>query len=269
MLNTWALAIIILSGTLASLELGYRIGLRDIERGGAVASRGVSTIEGAVFGLLGLLLAFSFSGAAARFEARRHLITTEVNAIGTAWLRLDLLPTDSAPRIRGLFREYAELRAVFFREPLDGGTVASRQTKLAGLQRQIWNGVLRSFQASPSASQAPILLIPALNAMFDIAESRFLATQNHPPPIISTLLVGMTFLAATLAGYGMVHTTTRSRFHRILFALVMTLTIAVIADLEYPRRGFIRVDVADEALQRLAQSFNAGQAPKLDGGVAD
>lgn len=262
MLNTWALAIIILSGTLASLELGYRIGLRDIERGVAVTSRGVNTIEGAVFGLLGLLLAFSFSGAAARFEARRHLITIEVNAIGTAWLRLDLLPTDIRPTMRSLFREYTELRAVFFREPIDEEAVARRQQKLAGLQKEIWNEVLGSFQASPSASQAPILLIPALNAMFDIAESRFLATQNHPPPIISTLLIGMTFLAATLAGYGMAGATARNRFHRILFALVMTLTIAVIADLEYPRRGLIRIDRADTALERLVHSFSEERHPE-------
>lgn len=256
--NPWFLAILIFVGALATLEFGHRLGLREVARGGSLTSRGVTAIEGAVFALLGLLLAFSFSGAATRFEARRHLITNEVNAIGTAWLRLDLLPVETQPQLRELFRSYADLRATFFEEPLDESTVGTRLKSMIELQEKIWRGVLDSFQTSTTANQTPILLLPALNSMFDIATTRYLATENHPPPIISTLLIVMTFLAAILAGYGMASGETRNRFHRVIFALVMTFTITVITDLEYPRRGFIRVDTADEALVNLARSFRSG-----------
>jgi hypothetical protein len=123
----WTLAVCIVIGTLASLELGYRLGERDRARGERFNSRGISVIESAVFALLGLLLAFSFSGAAARFEARRHLITTEVNAISTAWLRLDLLPTETQGEVRAIFREYTDLRGRFFRPPFDEAAVTSRK----------------------------------------------------------------------------------------------------------------------------------------------
>ena len=257
MLSIWTLTGLVLIGVLACLELGYRIGGRDIQRGGSLNPRGASAIEGAVFALLGLLLAFSFSGAAARFEARRHLIANEVNAISTAWLRLDLLPVDAQRQLRSLFRDYTELRAAFFSGPLNEGTVAIRQQRMTEFQYEIWRGVMDAVRASNASSPAPILLVPALNSMFDIATTRWLATANHPPPIISTLLIGMTFLSAILAGYGMASNPSRNRFHRVIFGVVMTLTIVVIADLEYPRRGFIRIDAADTALQDLAHLFRA------------
>src|SRR5580698_945888 len=73
-----------------------------------------SAIEGAVFALFGLLLAFTFSGAIARYDDHRKLIVEESNDIGTAYLRLDLLPTSAQPALRQDFRDYANLRAHYF-----------------------------------------------------------------------------------------------------------------------------------------------------------
>jgi hypothetical protein len=61
-----------LAGTIL-LEIGWPIGVRQLTEEGEAASKGLSAIEGAIFGLLGLILAFSFSGALTRFDARRHL----------------------------------------------------------------------------------------------------------------------------------------------------------------------------------------------------
>ncbi|HZD48224.1 MAG TPA: hypothetical protein VE178_05700, partial [Silvibacterium sp.] len=85
----------------AFIECGRRIRLRSKDEN---ASKGIGVIDGAVFGLMGLLLAFSFSGAEARFEVRRQLIVQETNAIGTAYLRVDLLPEAAQPQIRDDFR---------------------------------------------------------------------------------------------------------------------------------------------------------------------
>jgi hypothetical protein len=97
-------------GMLLLFEVGRRIGLRRRAKAaeGAVAGSGV--IEGAVFALFGLLVAFTFSGAAARFDTRRQLIVEETNAIGTAYLRLDLLPADVQPTLRERFRQYLAAR---------------------------------------------------------------------------------------------------------------------------------------------------------------
>ena len=79
----------------------------------------MGSVEGAVYGLLGLLIAFSFSGAASRFEARRDLIVQEANAIGTAYLRLDLLPDEARDGLREKFRRYLDTRLSAYRKMPD------------------------------------------------------------------------------------------------------------------------------------------------------
>src|SRR5262245_11147995 len=106
----------ILVGMLGALEMGRRIGVRTAARDPEGAKAGSGVIDGAVFGLLGLLIAFTFSGAAARFDARRAMIVEEANSIGTAWLRLDLLPGAVQPPLREKFRQYLDARLSAFRK---------------------------------------------------------------------------------------------------------------------------------------------------------
>jgi hypothetical protein len=94
----------------ACLEIGRRVGVRRAARDGEAARAGAGVVEGAVFALLGLLVAFTFSGAAARFDQRRALIVEEANAIGTAYLRLDLLPAAAREELRESFRRYVDAR---------------------------------------------------------------------------------------------------------------------------------------------------------------
>jgi hypothetical protein len=101
-------AVALSAGVLVLLEIGRRIGVRQLAEEGETASKGLGAIEGAIFGLLGLILAFSFSGALTRFDARRHLVVEEANDIGTAWLRVALLPADAQPPMRDLFRRYLD-----------------------------------------------------------------------------------------------------------------------------------------------------------------
>src|SRR5580704_18609470 len=86
-------------GILICLEIGFRIGIDSSRKNHELAYEGTGTIDAAVFALLGLLLGFSFAGAMSRFEARRELIVREANAIGTAYLRIDMLPSDDQPQI--------------------------------------------------------------------------------------------------------------------------------------------------------------------------
>jgi len=103
-------AISLFLGMLVLLEVGRRVGTRRLRKDPEGARTGISAVEGSMFGLLGLLIAFTFSGAASRFDARRQLITEEANDIGTAYLRIALLP-EAAERLRdhaspgGIFRE--------------------------------------------------------------------------------------------------------------------------------------------------------------------
>src|SRR5205814_9474134 len=106
----------LLVGTLAFLEIGRRVGLRQAARDGEETRPGLGAVEGAIFGLLGLLIAFTFSGAMTRFDQRRHLIVEESNAIGTAWLRVDLVAPDLQSALRESFRRYLEARLDVYRK---------------------------------------------------------------------------------------------------------------------------------------------------------
>src|SRR6186713_2960468 len=126
-------------GMILFLEIGRRIGHKKFIKDREGYEKGGGAIEGAVFGLLGLLIAFTFSGAASRFEDRRHLITEEANAIGTAYLRLDLLPAETQPKLRALFRQYAHNRATAYRNADSDERTAAALAAGAALQTEIWS----------------------------------------------------------------------------------------------------------------------------------
>jgi hypothetical protein len=118
-------------------EVGRRIGIARLARDPEGLAKGAGAAEAAVFGLLGLLIAFTFSGAASRFEDRRNLINTETNAIGTAYLRIDLLPGDAQPELRELFRRYLDTRVMTYRDAADP-IVTKRRLAEGWLQGDIW-----------------------------------------------------------------------------------------------------------------------------------
>ena len=134
---TATLPAVVFAGTLFCLEAGYRWGHRAVTKEAELAHEGIGAIEGSVFALLGLLLGFSFAGATSRLDARRQLIVEEANAIGTAYLRLDLLPTTSQPEIRQIFRRYLEARLNAYAQLPDPSLVATELAHAAQIQQEI------------------------------------------------------------------------------------------------------------------------------------
>ena len=243
------------SGMLALLEIGRRIGLRRMAQDSEGARAGVGAVEGAVFGLLGLLIAFTFSGAASRFDTRRQLIVEETNDIGTAYLRLDLLPVDQQPALREKFRQYVDTRLAVYAKLPDLAAAKEELAKGNRLQGEIWRQAVSASRTQGASPAASMLLLPALNAMIDITTTRTMAAQMHPPAIIIAMLFGLALAGALLAGYAMAAAKSRSWLHMIGFALVTAFVIYVILDMEYPRVGLIRVDAFDQALVEFRQSM--------------
>jgi len=236
-------------------EAGRRIGAARIAHDPDGLPKGVGAAEGAVFGLLGLIIAFTFSGAGSRFEARRHLITEEANAIGTAYLRLDLLPGEAQPELREIFRRYVDVRSTVHLNLGDETTTRARRAETAALQRVIWTKALNACRRPDAAGHAAMLLIPALNSMIDITTTRTMATRNHPPAVVFMLLAGLSLIASLLVGYDVSTNKGRTWFHILAFAAIMSLAYYVILDLEFPRLGLIRIDAADQVLIDLRKSM--------------
>jgi hypothetical protein len=249
------LAAALFIGMMIMLEIGRRLGDRveQLDPGGAHA--GTGPVEGAIFALLGLLVAFSFSGAAGRFDDRRHLIVDEANAIGTAYLRLDLTPAAAHTPLRELFRRYLDTRLEAYRLLPDLDAARGALARAEELQRAIW---IASVAGCADAAPQPcgIMLLPALNAMIDITTTRTAAARMHPPWVILWLLCGLAFGCALLAGYSMGVGKRRKWTHMVAFAAVLALTVYVIVDLEFPRVGFIRVDDFDQVLVDLRASMD-------------
>jgi len=242
-------------GMLVLLEMGRRIGARRAERDPEKATAGLSAVDGAVFGLMGLLVAFSFSGAAARFDARRHLIVEETNDIGTAYLRLDLLPASAQPALRESFRRYVDARLAIYRKLTDIEAAKEELAHATRLQNEIWSQAVSACRAAESPATTTLVL-SALNTMIDITTTRTMAMQMHPPTSIFVMLFGLALASALLAGYGMAAGKARSWLHMCGFAAIVALAVYVILDLEYPRLGFIRLDAFDQALVELRESMN-------------
>jgi hypothetical protein len=245
-------------GMLIMLEWGRRSGARMRAKLAQGASAGIGAVEAAVFALLGLMVAFTFQGAAARFDQRRALIVEEANAIGTAWLRLDLLPQGVQPKARELFRSYLDSRLEAYRKIPDLKAVEAELENTAGLQVEIWRVAIAA-----QSEVGPIIvtgLLPSLNAMFDIVTTRTAAARTHPPMIVFGLLTFLAFASAFYAGHGMSGSSVRSWMHIIGFASVLTITIYVIIDLEYPRLGMIRVNDFDRVLIELRQTMEPAPA---------
>jgi hypothetical protein len=242
------------AGMFLLIELGRRIGICRLARDPEGARVGTGAVDGALFALFGLLIAFTFSGAAVRFDARRQLVVEETNAIGTAWLRLDLLPSDAQPALRDLFRRYLDSRLETYRVPHDRAAVKAGLAHSQELQGAIWNAAVGAGH-QPGDPATTTLVLDALNTMFDIVTTRTVASITHPPAVIYAMLFLLALGCALLVGYSMAGARSRSWLHIAAFAVVITVTVYVTLDLEYPRLGLIRVDAVDRALVLLRESM--------------
>jgi hypothetical protein len=241
-------------GMLLLLELGRRIAIRERATDGDRETVGIAAVEGAVFALFGLLVAFTFSGSIERFDKHRELIAEETNTIGTAYLRLDLRPTSAQPELRNLFGKYMDARLDVFRKLPDIKAAKTALITSTNYQEEIWTKSVDACRMPGASPDACKLLLPALNNMIDITTTRAMASDLHPPPIIFILLFGFGLVCSLFAGYGMA-SSRRSWVHILGFAAVTVITVFVILDIEYPRQGLFRADAYDQVLIDLRQSM--------------
>lgn len=240
---------------MAFIEVGYSFGLRYAKRYPSRENWGGGAIEAAVLALFGLLLAFTFAAAQGRLEERRKLIAEEANAIGTAYLRLDLLPSHERELLKGKFREYLDARLRAYAALPDLKKAYEELHNSEQLQQQIWSEAQAAARRE-AWQPAAILVLPALNEMIDITTRRTMIAKSHTPSIVFLLLYLVGMITAVVSGFGMAKTPGRNWLHRWVFALVVSMTLYVILDLEFPRVGLVRLDAADHTLIQLRQSMN-------------
>ncbi|PZO02363.1 MAG: hypothetical protein DCF28_08580 [Alphaproteobacteria bacterium] len=206
----------------------------------------------AVLGLLALLLGFSFSMVMDRYETRRILVIEEANALGTTWLRIQILDAPERQTMSVLLERYVDARLVWSETGAEGPATPEAEA----LQRQLWTAmgdVLRS-------GNPPLLtrgVMDTLNESFDLAVTRQSARGAHLPDAVFYSLiiyaaVSMVMLGALLGAHRKPH-----RTQTMLLLVLLTLIHLVILDLDRPRAG--NIQVSQQALIDLRQAMTADQ----------
>jgi hypothetical protein len=256
-MNEWLLAGCSWLALLVAVEAGYRIGIRMPAQDEAAKSH-VGALQGAALGLLALLLAFTFSMAVSRYDTRKHLVMEEANAIGTTALRTSLLPEPQRQQARASLRSYVDARLAFYEAGEDGGQVAAALAAGGREQEKLW-ALATDVAAQDPRSVSAGLFIQTLNDSIDLAEKRLVAYESHVPGTVIALLLLVSVLAFGFLGYGSALTGARHARSTAVFALLVTLVVTIVMDIDRPRGGLIRISQA--SMQRLAASLSAEPAP--------
>ncbi len=222
---------------LIAIEGGYQAGKARRLRSADEKEAPVGAIVAAALGLLGLILAFTFSLAASRFDARRQMVVEEANAIGTTYLRAGLLPDGRGARIRKLLAEYVDARL----EVVQTGAVELVLRRSDEIHRQLWKEAEAVGLENPNSIVVG-LFIQALNETIDVHSKRVLVGLRSRLP---NVLWGALYLvtAVTMMGMGYLEGLSKSRrsFAIVVLVLAFSVIITLIADLDRPQDGLLTV----------------------------
>jgi hypothetical protein len=209
-----------------------------------------SVILTATLTLLGLIIGFTFSMAITRYDQRKNYEEEEANAIGTEYLRVNLLPTADAEKAHALLRSYLDQRIAFYqtRDPRELQVVNATTAKL---QEDLWNTV----QAPAGANPTPVVAL-AVSGMNDVLNTQGYtqaAWWNRIPIAAWGLMVAIALCCTVLIGYSARRAEPRAiRF--LILPLVVAISFLLIADIDSPRGGIIRV--RPQNLSSLAESLH-------------
>lgn len=240
--NSVLIAVILFVTMIAAVEFGSWVGLRLSARANDSLRSQVNSLQASLLGILALLLGFTFSQSLQRYDLRSAAVVSEANAIGTAQLRVALLPDAYRRQTFDLMNDYIESR-------IDAGAVsldreAARQLlarESERIQAELWQLAAAAVHESDRPATVNLYLA-ALNDMIDAKTSRDAALGRHVPEIVLFLLYGTFILTGVLVGYAAgVSGARASRGTYVLVGLIVVL-VFIIIDLDRPRRGLIEVD---------------------------
>ena len=235
--NQWAVVGLISAILLVLAEAGYRFGAFSRRKNPEGAQGHSGSVQGAVLGLLGLLLGFTFAMAVGRFDARRSLVVQEANSIGTTWLRTDFLPGPYKGQVRDLLIRYTQLKIAAFDATSDSDELSGADSEIAGIHTRLWQN------AGDAATErnTPVLatFITSLNETIDLDALRKAALRNHVPGAVWLLLLLVAGCGAWSSGYGSGTGGTRSVFNQLIFPALIAVVITLISDIDRAHKGII------------------------------
>lgn len=231
---------LLLAGLVAAGQLACSLGLSAAPRTGDPERGQLGALQAALLGLLGLLLGFTFSMTASRYDTRRLLVVDEANAIGTAYLRAGALEEPARAEVRHLLEAYVGARLDFYQAGDDAPRLAAASQLSERLQVRFWSRAMAAARTAPTAITLGLLL-QALNDVIDLHSKRLMALENRVPDSILVLLVLLAMGALAMVGYSSGLAGSRELAAQLLLAVLVAAVVFVIVDLDRPYRGLIQV----------------------------
>ena len=235
-LPLWALFATTLTLIFLAVEAGFRLGRWRERRTEHERETPVGAIVGAILGLLAFLLAFTFGMAASRYDIRRGLVLEEANAIGTTYLRAEMLPEPHSKEVRSLLREYVEVRL----EAIQPEKLQAALDRSEKLQNRLWAQAVIVGGKSPTPITG--LFVQSLNDVIDLHAKRLtMGVRNRIPFTIWAALYCTAILAMSAVGF---HAGLSSKSRTLAtgaLAITFSITLCLIADLDRPQEGLLKV----------------------------
>ncbi|HXO18117.1 MAG TPA: hypothetical protein VN909_08090 [Candidatus Dormibacteraeota bacterium] len=235
--------IAVLPLSLAAVALGYRCAPRDGKSDNVQESWAFGLGQAAIFGLIALILGFSFSFAAQRYEARRALVVTEADALTTAYLRASFLPPARATKFRGILVEYVQTRLKTYAAVGDAQAERGFIEVGKALQGRMW-AIASSAALRDPRNPFLVDLTRSVVETMDIAEQQAAALNNHVPRAIIGIDVLCTTFGAFLLGLTFGRAKSPHLILSAIFCVLFAATVFTIIDLDHPQGGLISVDIA-------------------------
>jgi hypothetical protein len=217
--------------------LGFLFGRTRRKSAADLETSHLLSVENGILGLLALLLGFSFAMAVSRYEARRQLVITEANTIGTALLRTQFLAPPYDKTTEAIIRRYLDLR-VESAKHIDYGESKGMLDETAKVQQELWAQVTAAMRED-NKSQANALFAASVNEMIDTQGDRTGALRAYVPRGVIAILLLLAFVALTMVGYVEGLTTLRHWAAPLIVASLIAVVMTLIADLDRPREGLI------------------------------
>lgn len=233
--------------------LGYRFKTRYIKRFPGIEHVGIGPTEGSLLGLTALLLSFTFSMSATKYELRRQQLVSEINYIGATILRCDLYPDSVRKLLRADLKNYLEKRIDYYAVGDREDLISKSLVEGDSISKILWNRV-SLLARDPVNLAATQQMVPSLNSMIDIVITREAGRQAVVPRMILIVLCVLILVSAFLSGYGSKNLE-RNRVLVVAFAFITTVSLTLVLDLDRPRQGFINLNATQKLLVDLRDQF--------------
>ncbi len=244
----WSILPLTIVVGLASFEFGYRLAHYRQQQHQEEKETPVGGMVAGTLGLLAFMLAFTFGLAGARFEDRRQVMLSEANAIGTCFLRAEMLPEPMRTEVKNLLREYVELRI----EAVRSGQIDQAVSKSEELQGRLWAQAVAVTEKDRSPIAA--IFVQSLNDVIDLHATRVMAgLRSRVPAVIWIVLYVLATLAMEMIGYHAGLANSRRSIAAVALIIGFALVLFLIADLDRPGQGLL--SVSQQAMIDLRKSM--------------